>query len=161
MRVNILDLEKIDKILKKEPARAAEELLKSVEELYGEVPYILQSMADKPDLLIPKMLYDNSVMREFERLDQKTIELISIGVSAALRCTHCLNMHIRVAKRLGISRDEIFDAILIAGILSNASVLANGTRAIDMEMPGDETAAECKDDIVCDICKIQRDIRED
>lgn len=161
MRVNILDLEKIDKILKKEPARAAEELLKSVEEIYGEVPYILQSMADKPDLLIPKILYDNSIMREFERLDQKTIELISIGVSAALRCTHCLNMHIRVAKRMGISRDEIFDAILIAGTLSNASVLANGTRAIDMEMPGADTAGECKDDIVCDICKIQRDIRED
>jgi AhpD family alkylhydroperoxidase len=66
-------------------------------------------------------------------MDAKTIELISIGVSAALRCDHCLKMHIRVAQRLGVTKEEIFDAILIAGTLSNAAVLAEGTRAMDSE----------------------------
>jgi AhpD family alkylhydroperoxidase len=154
MRVTTLELEDIHKILKKEPEQAVEDLLKNIEELYGEVPYILRSMEDKPELLITKLLYDSCVMREFERLDQKTIELISIGVSAALRCSHCLSMHIRVAKKMGISKDEILDAILIAGTLSNASVLAYGNRALDAEMADKKNATqECNDD-VCDLCEI-------
>ncbi len=138
-----MELHKIEKILKKEPQEAAEELLKEVEKIYGEVPYILNFMKQSPELLITKILYDNSIIREFKRLDPKTIELISIGISAALKCPHCLKMHIRVAQRLGVTKEEIFDAILIAGSLSNAAVLAEGTRAMDAEVK-----EECK---VCGI----------
>lgn len=149
-----LELHDIAKILEKETDEALEELLKEVEDIYGEIPYILQSMKNKPNILIPKVLYDASIMREFERLDERTIELISIGVSAALGCTHCLNMHLRVANRIGITRDEIFDAILIAGTISNATVLAYGTRALDAEIPIEKNASEKCDDDVCDICEI-------
>jgi AhpD family alkylhydroperoxidase len=136
-----MDLRKLEKILKKPADEAAGELLKEVEKAYGEVPYILNFMKQSPELLVAKILYDNEIIREFKRLDAKTIELISIGVSAALRCEHCLKLHIRVAQRLGATKEEIFDAILIAGSLANASVLADGTRAID---------AEVKDE--CDVC---------
>ncbi len=129
-----MELSKIEKILKKEPEEAAEELLKEVEKAYGEIPYILNFMKQSPELLVTKVLYDNSIIREFKRLDAKTIELISISVSAALKCPHCLKMHIRVAQRLGVTKEEIFDAILIAGSLSNAAVLAEGTRAMDSEV---------------------------
>lgn len=149
-----LTFEDIGEILKKKPDEAAKAVLEEVESIYGEVPYILQFMEDKPDLLIPKVLYDNSIMREFKRLDHRTIELISIGVSAALRCTHCLDMHLRVAKRMGISRDEIFDAILIAGTLSNASVLAYGTRALDTEVPATDRSSQKYNNDKCDMCKI-------
>jgi len=131
-----MELSKIEKILKKEPEEAAEELLKEVEKAYGEVPYILNFMKQTPELLVAKVLYENAIVREFKRLDAKTIELISIGVSAALRCEHCLKLHIRVAQRLGATKEEIFDAILIAGSLSNAAVLAEGTRAMDSEKIG-------------------------
>jgi len=143
-----MELEKIEKILKKEPEQAAEELLKEVEKAYGEVPYILNFMRRSPELLITKILYDNSITREFKRMDAKTIELISIGVSAALRCDHCLKMHIRVAQRLGVTKEEIFDAILIAGTLSNAAVLAEGTRAMDSEKLG------LSDKNKCSVCGI-------
>jgi AhpD family alkylhydroperoxidase len=141
-----MELKKIEKILQKEPEDAAEDLLKEVEKAYGEVPYILNFMKQNPELLVTKILYDNSIIREFKRLDAKTIELISIGVSAALKCPHCLKMHIRVAQRVGVTKEEIFDAILIAGTLSNAAVLAEGTRAMDSEKlgKGDE----------CGVCEI-------
>ena len=129
-----MELSKIEKILQKEPEEAAEELLKEVEKAYGEVPYILNFMKRSPELLVTKILYENAIIREFKRLDAKTIELISIGVSSALKCPHCLKMHIRVARRLGVTKEEIFDAILIAGSLSNAAVLAEGTRAMDSEV---------------------------
>jgi len=143
-----MELKKIEKILKKEPEEAAEELLKEVEKAYGEVPYILNFMKKSPELLVTKILYDNSIIREFKRMDAKTIELISIGVSAALRCDHCLKMHIRVAQRLGVTKEEIFDAILIAGTLSNAAVLAEGTRAMDSEKLG------LSDKNKCSVCGI-------
>lgn len=142
-----MDLAKIEQILKKEPDEAAEELLKEVEKVYGEVPYILNFMKDSPELLVAKVIYENAIVREFKRLDAKTIELISIGVASALRCEHCLKLHIRVAQRLGVTKEEIFDAILIAGSLSNAAVLAEGTRAMDAEKLG------LKDE--CDVCGIQ------
>ena len=147
-----MEIEKIREVLKKEPEDAVAELLGDVKERYGEIPYILNFMKDMPELLIPKVLYDDSIMREFKRMDPKTVELISIGVSSALRCDHCLKMHIRVANRLGITKEEIFDAILIGGTLSNASVLAEGTRALDSELSGEDDA-----DKMCDVCDLSSD----
>ncbi|NYT18947.1 MAG: carboxymuconolactone decarboxylase family protein [Methanosarcinales archaeon] len=145
-----MDFEKIREIVEKEPDEAVSEVLEGVRERYGEVPYILNFMKDMPDLLIPKVMYDNSIMREFERLDPKTIELICIGVSSAIRCDHCMKMHIRVAHRLGLTKEEIFDAVLIGGAMSNASVLAEGTRALDLEFNGSKP--ECDEE--CDVCNI-------
>ena len=54
-----MELKKIEKILQKEPEDAAEELLKEVEKAYGEIPYILNFMKQKPELLVTKILYDN------------------------------------------------------------------------------------------------------
>lgn len=147
-----MEIEKIRKILKKEPEDAVDELLGDVKERYGEVPYIMNFMKDMPELLIPKVIYDNSIMREFKRMDPKTVELISIGVSAALRCDHCLKMHIRIANRLGITKKEIFDAILIGGTLSNASVLAEGTRALDSELSCEGGTGE-----MCNVCDLSVD----
>ena len=147
-----MEIEKIREVLKKEPEDAVAELLGDVKERYGEIPYILNFMKDMPELLIPKVLYDDSIMREFKRMDPKTVELISIGVSSALRCDHCLKMHIRVANRLGITKEEIFDAILIGGTLSNASVLAEGTRALDSELSNESGIGE-----MCDVCDLSGD----
>lgn len=147
-----MEIEKIREILKKEPEDAVDEFLGDVKERYGEIPYIMNFMKDMPELLIPKVLYDNSIMREFKRMDPKTVELISIGVSSALRCDHCLKMHIRIANRLGITKEEIFDAILIGGTLSNASVLAEGTRALDSELSCEENTGE-----ICDVCNLSVD----
>jgi len=125
-----MDIEKIQRIMRMDPEEATAELLESVEKYYGEIPYILQFMKETPELLVPKILYDSAIIREFKRLDPKTVELISIGVSAAVRCDHCLRMHVRIAEKLGLSKEEIF---LIAGTLSNATVLAYATRVLDSE----------------------------
>jgi len=147
----ILDFDKIRKIMTKEPEDVVEDLLKVVESYYGEIPYILDFMRETPDVLVPKILYDSAIIREFKRLDPKTIELISIGVSAALKCTHCMRTHIRVATRMGITKEEIFDAILIAGTLSNAAVLAEGTRALDAEL-----GCSREENDLCNVCRIQK-----
>ncbi len=142
-----MDIEKIQRIMQQDPDDVVDELMDAVEKYYGEVPYILQYLRETPELLVPKILYDSAIIREFKRLDPKTVELISIGVSAALRCDHCLRMHVRIAEKLGLSKEEIFDAILIAGTLSNATVLAYATRVLDSE-GGVERGHRCE---MCDV----------
>ena len=56
-----------------------------------------------------------------------------MAVSAAMRCSHCLKLHIRIASNLGIPDDQIAAAIFLAGNLVNASVLATATRHLDEE----------------------------
>lgn len=153
-----MELADIVEILKKDPESAVSELLEDVRKQYGEVPYIVNFMKDFPDIFISKTIYDNSIMREFKNLDPETIELISIGVASALRCDHCLKMHIRVAKRRGIKKESIFSAIMIGASISNAAVLAESTRALAFEFPSDENEEEkyCCDSN-CEICDLSRD----
>ena len=160
-----MELEDIVEILKKDPERAVPELLEDVRKQYGEVPYIMNFMKDLPEIFIPKTLYDNSIMREFKKLDPETVELISIGVASALRCEHCLKMHIRVAKRRGIKKEKIFYAIMIGASISSAAVLAESTRALASEFPGDGNDEEEEEEMGkeenchdpnCEICDISR-----
>ncbi len=124
--------DELSHILTKGKEKAAEDILKVIEDNYGEVPYIFEFMKDNPEIFITKVLYNNAILRS-STLDMKTIELISIAVSAALRCSHCLKLHIRVASSMGISDQEIAATIFLAGNLVNSSVLATATRHLDEE----------------------------
>ena len=133
-----MELEDIVEILENDPEKAIPELLEDVRKQYGEVPYITNFMKDFPEIFIPKTIYDNSIMRGLKSLDPDTVELISIGVASAIRCDHCLKMHIRVAKRRGINKESIFYAIMIGASLANAAVLADSTRALASEFSGED-----------------------
>jgi AhpD family alkylhydroperoxidase len=133
--------DELDAILAKGKEKAAEDIMQAVEGTYGEVPYVFSFMKDNPDILITKVLYNNSILRS-SALDAKTIELISISVSAAMRCSHCLKLHIRSATNLGVPDDQIAAAVFLAGNIVNASVLATASRQLDEERE------------VCQICEI-------
>lgn len=138
----------------KEPDAAVQELLKNIETDYGEVPFILKAMSDRPNVLLPKIIYDDAVLRNPEHLDEKTVELVTIGVATALKCDHCLRMHLRVARRKGISQDEIFEAILLASALSNTAALAQAMRVYREDrddMPDADAPAKGED---CDDCLV-------
>jgi hypothetical protein len=46
-------------------------------------------------------------------------------------CPHCTGYHMQAAVRMGATREEILEVILIAGMISNSSVLANAYRIFD------------------------------
>jgi AhpD family alkylhydroperoxidase len=132
----------LDRIREKGKEQTAEDMLESIEKTYGEVPYIFRFMKDKPELLVTKILHNNAIIRSSQALDLETQELISIAVAAAVRCSHCLKLHLRIAKRMGISDDEIGAALLIAGNIANATVLAMATRELNEEKE------------VCQVCNV-------
>jgi AhpD family alkylhydroperoxidase len=133
--------DELDAIIIKGKEKAAEDILKAVESTYGEVPYVFQFMKDNPEILITKVIHNNAILRS-STMDAKTVELISVAVSAAMRCSHCLKLHIRLASNLGIPDEQIAAAIFLAGNLVNASVLATATRHLDEERE------------VCRVCEI-------
>lgn len=125
-------VEDLERILERGVENSAEDMIKAVDNAYGEVPYVFQFMNDHPELLVTKILHNNAILRS-AKLDAKTIELISVAVSAAMRCSHCLKLHIHVASNLGVSDEQIAATIFLAGNLVNASVLATATRHLDEE----------------------------
>ncbi len=135
----------LERILEKGAEQTAEDMLASIEKAYGEVPYIFRFMKDKPELLVTKILHNNAIIRSSQALDPETQELISIAVAAAIRCSHCLKLHLRIAKRMGITDDEIGAALLIAGNIANATVLAMATRELNEEKE------------VCPVCQMGKD----
>jgi AhpD family alkylhydroperoxidase len=147
--------DELDAILVKGKERAAKDILKSVEDAYGEVPYVFQFMQDNPEILITKVLHNNAIQRS-SALDAKTIELISVAVSAAMRCSHCLKLHIRIATNLGIPEEQIAAAVFLAGNLASSSVLATATRHLDQER---EVCRICE--LGSEACKIEGNAQQD
>jgi len=111
----------------------AEQWMKTIEEDYGKVPLIFKRMGERPEVLISHLLYKGTVAQT-SPLDPKYVELISMAVGAALKCPHCTSYHMQAAYKMGASREEILEVILIAGLISNSSVLANAYRIFDEKL---------------------------
>ena len=56
-------------------------------------------------------------------LDSRTKELIAIGVSLVAKCEGCLQGHIKKALELGVTKQEISDAIVVAVGIGAAGVV--------------------------------------
>ncbi|HKM42285.1 MAG TPA: carboxymuconolactone decarboxylase family protein [Methanocorpusculum sp.] len=121
--------EVIREVQTKGAKQTAAEWLARVEEENGSTPLIYTKLEDNPEALISHLLYKNAVSQA-GALPAKTVELISLAVGAALRCDHCTTYHMQVAKKMGITNEEILEAVLVAGLLANSSVLANAYRLV-------------------------------
>jgi AhpD family alkylhydroperoxidase len=124
---------RLAQIVKKGADITAEEWMKSIEEEYGRVPLIFKRMGERPEVLISHLLYKGTVAQT-SPLDPKYVELISLAVGAALKCPHCTGYHMQAAIRMGATREEILEVILLSGMISNSSVLANAYRIVDEKL---------------------------
>ncbi|ABS56955.1 alkylhydroperoxidase like protein, AhpD family [Methanoregula boonei 6A8] len=125
--------DRLKKIVDQGAGATADEWLKIIEREYGKVPLIFQRMGERPEVLISHLLYKSSVA-ETSSLDPKYVELISMAVGAALKCQYCTSYHMQAAARMGATRDEILEVILLSGMISNSSVLANAYRVVDEKL---------------------------
>jgi len=125
--------EKLAHIVKIGAERTAEEWMQDIEQEYGRVPLVFKRMGERPEVLISHLLYKGTVAQT-SPLDPKYVELISMAVGAALKCPHCTGYHMQAALRMGASREEILEVILLSGMISNSSVLANAYRIIDEKL---------------------------
>ena len=62
-------------------------------------------------------------------LDLKTKELIAIACSLLAKCEGCIEGHLKKAVKIGCTKEEISDAIVIAIGIASASVMDSADRA--------------------------------
>lgn len=125
--------DKLAQIVAKGADVTADEWMQAIELEYGRVPLIFKRMGERPEVLISHLLYKGTVAQT-SPLDPKFVELISLAVGAALKCPHCTGYHMQAAIRMGATREEILEVILLSGMISNSSVLANAYRIFDEKL---------------------------
>lgn len=57
-------------------------------------------------------------------MDERTKELIAIGVSRGVHCQPCLDYHLDKARELGIGKDEIREAIEVGAMVEKGAASA-------------------------------------
>jgi AhpD family alkylhydroperoxidase len=68
---------------------------------------------------------------ETNHLDAKTRELIALAISVTTRCDGCIANHTQKAIQLGISREEIAEALGVAVAMNAGAALAYSGRVMD------------------------------
>lgn len=87
--------------------------------------------------------FDKIVGREEGAIPRKYRELIAIAVACTTQCPYCLDVHTRAAKRLGVTREEVAEASLLAAALRAGAAVTHGALAVKLFDQHPETAA-CK-----------------
>jgi len=58
----------------------------------------------------------HQVCNENGVLNKKTKELLMLALASVFRCPHCTEAHIKAALEMGVSKEEITEALLIAAV---------------------------------------------
>ncbi len=64
-------------------------------------------------------------------LDAKTHELIALAVAVSLRCDGCIAVHSSKAKALGVTKEEMAEALGVAISVNAGAALVYSTRTLD------------------------------
>ncbi|WP_425040365.1 carboxymuconolactone decarboxylase family protein [Primorskyibacter sp. S187A] len=63
-------------------------------------------------------------------LDEKTKELMALGIAIATRCDSCIGFHVKALIRLGITRDELCEALAMATYMGGGPSYAYSAKAL-------------------------------
>ncbi len=95
-----------------------------IEKKRGALGFLLGILKKRPSIFNPFVLKGLSLYHESQALDTKTAELVAVSAASALRCEHCLEVHMVRALEEGANMDEIMDTLLISGSISDSSTLS-------------------------------------
>lgn len=63
-------------------------------------------------------------------LDEKTKEIMALGIAIATRCDSCIGFHIKSLIRLGITRAELCEALAMATFMGGGPSYAYSAKAL-------------------------------
>ena len=107
-----------------------DEIMEKIEGYFGFVPKIFQVLSENPPAL--KAYCDKAdVLLNDPALPPLTKEYISIGAASALGAEHCLLTHLKVARELGASNDQLQLAILLGSVIAETNVMAKSLRIFE------------------------------
>jgi len=93
-------------------------MLEAIERAYGFVPLVNQVLSSHPGLFVPQVELSKAVFMEQGALSERERELVAIGAASASCAEHCMDVHIKHAKRLGVGRDEVMEAMMVGSMIA-------------------------------------------
>jgi AhpD family alkylhydroperoxidase len=73
---------------------------------------------------------DNIVRRDDGAIPRKYRELIALAVAFTTQCPYCIEVHVKGAKAVGASREEITESALLAAALRAGGAATHGAMAL-------------------------------
>ena len=73
---------------------------------------------------------DKIVGREDGKIPRKYRELIALAVAHTTQCVYCIEVHTKAAKRVGASKEEVVETVLLAAALRAGGAAAHGALAL-------------------------------
>ncbi|MGC3939710.1 carboxymuconolactone decarboxylase family protein [Roseobacter sp. EG26] len=64
-------------------------------------------------------------------LDEKTKELIALGIAVSTRCDSCIGFHVKSLVRLKTTREELCEALEMIGYMGGGPSIAYGAKALE------------------------------
>lgn len=81
-----------------------------------------------PEQAVTAAFEEFQALMQDAALDQKTKELIGLGVAAQIPCDYCTYYHTQAAKSLGATEAEIKEAVAAAALVRQWSTMLNGSQ---------------------------------
>jgi AhpD family alkylhydroperoxidase len=77
-----------------------------------------------------RFLKEMGKLRQDGAIPRKYRELIALGVAFTTQCPYCIEGHVKGAKAVGATREEIAEASLIAAALRSGGAATHGAMAL-------------------------------
>lgn len=93
-------------------------------QLLADLSTRMEQLSDEaPELTAAFVNMDSAAYVEGE-LERKYKELIGIGVAVAMRCSHCLTIHVKQSLYEGATREEILEAAAVGVAFGGSPAMA-------------------------------------
>jgi len=108
--------------------------MRELEKKIGKVPVFFQElMKTQPDMHGAVLAFDQHIWDD-GALSRKTKKILAISIAAALRDQHAVQAQLAGAKRLGVSPDEIEEALRVTFLLAGMPAYVYGRAAMEKIM---------------------------
>ncbi|MGQ9558587.1 MAG: carboxymuconolactone decarboxylase family protein [Desulfurispora sp.] len=91
----------------------------------------MQLARELPDVMKGFMQLHSAVIKD-GALSAKQKELIALGIAVAVRCSYCIAHHVKQARALGASRQEILEAASVAMLMGGGPAVAYSTEVLKL-----------------------------
>jgi alkylhydroperoxidase/carboxymuconolactone decarboxylase family protein YurZ len=114
--------------------KGSEKELKNLKKKIGKVPKFFKELTEKdPEMFKLVMRLDEHIWDD-GALSRKTKKLIAIAIAAALRDQHAVHAQLAGAAKLGVSKEEIEEALRVTFLLSGMPAYVYGKAQMDEVM---------------------------
>jgi len=108
--------------------------MKELEKKIGKVPvFFVELMKTQPDMHEAILAFDQHIWDD-GALSRKTKKILAISIAAALRDQHAVQAQLAGAKRLGVSPNEIEEALRVTFLLAGMPAYVYGRAAMEKIM---------------------------